>query len=537
MFAFCNIAASVKSPVELYLELTTICMKQAELMTSYTNRTPSLRFNHEQCKHLARKLKIAVQSAQLFFAHIKTWYTTCAPPEHMAEILEIFKLLFALSKEVESFIQRCCKEQWIQSAIMLTNVWRHIWSITFRLEFCTIVFNSRKISEASVTPEALALISQSEAETVKEMADLDKRKMSMELHDLIHSISSRETMELAMFLLDRLNSTKLNTGSKSLEPFQSLGHPEIMVRSLKRLDRLGNGVSGIVHKATWLGAEVALKSFHGPANPEFLHEVSILAGLHHPNILSLFWYVTDEHKCQIIMELMDKDLNTLMEDRLDSGIRNHPPFTISETLDIILQVAEGVLFLHDMHIVHRDLKSYNILVKLVKTTGPVDTEHIHIKVSDFGLSRTKERSMTYSNQTLNVGTCRWMAPEVINIRNYDGQVEVPESEVKYPFKSDVYSFAMVCYEVLTGRVPFSSVNSHCEIKEMVLRGVRPSLPEHCPSELRTLIEACWSAEASTRPSFHQICAELREMRYSHLITGMSALFPTLKSINCLVLIG
>ena len=198
--------------------------------------------------------------------------------------------------------------------------------------------------------------------------------------------------------------------------------------------------------------------------------------------------MTDEDKCQIIMELMDKDLHTLMEERLDSGFKNHPPVTISETLDIILQVAEGVLFLHDMHIVNRDLKSYNILVKLVKTTDRVDIEHIHIKVSDFGLSRTKERSMTYSNQTQNVGTCRWMAPEVINIRNYDGQVEVPESEVKYPFKSDIYSFAMVCYEVLTGRVPFSSVNSHCEIKEMVLRGVRPSLPEHCPSKLRTLIE-------------------------------------------------
>ena len=291
MFVFRNIAASVESAVELYLKLTTKCMEQAEFMTSFNNGTRLLRFNQEQCKYLARKLKIAVQSAQQFFEEINPWYTTCAPPELKADDLEIFKLLFALSKEVESFIHRCCEELWIQSAIMLTNVWRHIWSITFRLEFCTIVFKSKFFNSkvfsskertqvlSSLMPMELSLASQAEAETVKEMADLDNRTMSMHLDDLILSISSRETVELATFLLQRLNSTRRNPGSKSPEPFQSSGHPQIMVRSLKRLpDKLGKGVSGIVHKATWLGAEVALKTFHGPSNPDFQQEVSILAG-------------------------------------------------------------------------------------------------------------------------------------------------------------------------------------------------------------------------------------------------------------------
>ena len=286
--------------------------------------------------------------------------------------------------------------------------------------------------------------------------------------------------------------------------------------TLTPLVRVGSGASGTIHKAKWLGVEVANKSFHGPGNPDFQQEVSILAGLNHPNIVSLFWCTSDEHKCHIIMELMDKDLNTLMEERLASRTggkhlgpltisetlkmkerldsrtsKNHPPFTISETLDICLQVAEGLLFLHDRYIVHRDIKSYNILMKLVKTTlkttnEDIVSEHMLAKVADFGLSRTKERSVTYSNQTENVGTTRWMAPEVIKLGGCDGTLGATEDDdavsitSKHPFQSDVYSFGMVCYEILTGRVPFSTVGSPKEVKKMVLRGLRPQLPEHCP---------------------------------------------------------
>jgi serine/threonine protein kinase len=219
----------------------------------------------------------------------------------------------------------------------------------------------------------------------------------------------------------------------------------------------------------------------------------------------------------MIMELMDGDLFSLMQERLEECVTNGPPFNISEAVHIMLQVAEGMLFLHAKQIVHRDLKSRNILIKHMKATE-VSIRYVHAKVADFGLSRTKEKSMTYSNQTLNQGTTRWMAPEMIKIGNEDDEVEVEGEEVlKYPFKVDVYSFGMVGFEILSGHVPFPTLTPK-EARRMVLGGERPPLPDVCPERLRCLMEACWRPEPNERPRFGDICAELRDLTCAHYMT-------------------
>lgn len=108
------------------------------------------------------------------------------------------------------------------------------------------------------------------------------------------------------------------------------------------------------------------------------------------------------------------DLFSFMQERLEEHGTGDPPFSILEAIHIMLQVAEGMFFLHEKNIVHRDLKSRNILVKQMKARR-VGVKYVQAKVADFGLSRTKERSMTYSNQTQNQGTTRWMAPEMIKL--------------------------------------------------------------------------------------------------------------------------
>jgi hypothetical protein len=89
---------------QLYLKLTTKCMRQVDSMIS-----TSAKFNREQCQYLADKLKMAVQSAESFLELINTWDSTLYSSD-MARSLEIFKLLFALAKGAESFIQACCKD-------------------------------------------------------------------------------------------------------------------------------------------------------------------------------------------------------------------------------------------------------------------------------------------------------------------------------------------------------------------------------------------------------------------------------------------
>ena len=111
-----------------------------------------------------------------------------------------------------------------------------------------------------------------------------------------------------------------------------------------------------------------------------------------------------------------------------------------------------------------------------------------------------------------------MAPEMMRIVNDDGHVELQaQGELKYPFKVDVYSFGMVCFEILTGYMPFPNLSCN-EVKKKVLDGDRPQIPDHCPEWLKTLIEACWRPEPEERPRFGDICDELRHMKCAYLMT-------------------
>jgi len=235
-------------------------------------------------------------------------------------------------------------------------------------------------------------------------------------------------------------------------------------------------------------------------------------------------------ECSIVMELMDDDLFTLIQKRLDGRGVDDLPFSISEATHIILQVAEGIFFLHEKKIVHRDLKPQNILVRYLKANR-ANLEYLQVKVADFGLSRTREMSTTASI-TANQGTSRWMAPEVIKYANNNDEIELSKRDKRnHPFKVDVFSFGMLCYKVLSGKEPFSESMPRVA-NEKILAGERPHLPNQCPERLRTLIQNCWSHDPSKRPSFDDICSELRHLICAHFMTRKCLLVWNLE-ICCL----
>jgi hypothetical protein len=138
----------------------------------------SLQFNHELCKYLADKLKVAVRSALSFSESMAFWYSKFASDEDRGRSLEIYKLLFALSKEVEAFIQGCSKDAWVQSAIFLTNVSEHIASLGFDLEFCTFVFSSRKkYGSLNLTVAESSRLRKAEADIIEEKSLLDQMRL------------------------------------------------------------------------------------------------------------------------------------------------------------------------------------------------------------------------------------------------------------------------------------------------------------------------------------------------------------------------
>jgi serine/threonine protein kinase len=195
-----------------------------------------------------------------------------------------------------------------------------------------------------------------------------------------------------------------------------------------------------------------------------------------------------------------------------------PPLSMTAAVDLMLQVARGLKYLHSKSIVHRDVKSSNILVKAL--TGVPELEYkegyLSAKLADFGTSKTKESSTRFSKQTSNIGTTKWMAPEVFSI---DSGAGVPGLQLpKYPFKADVYSFAIVCYEILTRKPPFEDEKLVVLRQQIGVYRLRPELPERCPTRLASLIQRCWKHNPRERPDFPEICRELRYIK-GLLLTG------------------
>jgi len=280
--------------------------------------------------------------------------------------------------------------------------------------------------------------------------------------------------------------------------------------------QIGKGTSATVHKVTWLGKDFAEKCFHGPENENTREEASLLAGLSHPNILPLFCYATGDDCCSLVMELMDEDLYSLMTRRLENEETLDAPFKLLEAVDIMLQVAEGMNYLHQNRVVHQDLKSMNILVKYNE-----HDRHVYAKVADFGVSRIKELSCTYSNLPKDLGSTRWMAPELFgDSEDHNVGPSSSSESLNYHFKVDVYSFGMVCYEILTGCVPFFDFKL-MDLRKRIKDGLRPDMPEQCPKQLSTLVQACYHPDPKERLSFPDICVELRHIMCSLMVDSTS----------------
>jgi serine/threonine protein kinase len=275
---------------------------------------------------------------------------------------------------------------------------------------------------------------------------------------------------------------------------------------------LGNGSYGTVFEARWLGTRCALKIFAASETRSFEKEMEIMACLKHPHIVQILGTsVNQPGFFYLFMELMATDLRTYMDEilgsedqtqmsRMSSG-EDQGPFKLAVALDIMLQVAEALEYMHKNRIVHRDVKSSNILVSPMQSPEG----YLVVKLADFGLSKFS----TTSHQTNNVGTTRWMAPEVFGLDDSD-----PDTRID-PYKADVYSFAITSSEILTGQIPFRDNN----IKMWMMKRLRPTLPASLPPKLVSLIMKCWSHEPGERPGFSEIWMELTSLKSVHTITG------------------
>lgn len=295
------------------------------------------------------------------------------------------------------------------------------------------------------------------------------------------------------------NSTRAERVNFGFPVSDDIGRLQIIKNSdLEELRELGSGTYGTVYHGKWRGTDVAIKRindrcFSGkPSEQErmrydFWNEAIKLADLHHPNVVAFYGVVLDGPGGSVatVTEYM---VNGSLRNALQKSERN---LDKRKRLLIAMDVAFGMEYLHGKNIVHFDLKSDNLLVNLRDPHRPI------CKVGDLGLSKVKCQTLISGGVR---GTLPWMAPELLN-----GSSSLVSEKV------DVFSFGIVMWELLTGEEPYADLHYGAIIGGIVSNTLRPPVPESCDPEWRSLMERCWSAEPSERPSFTEIANELRSV--------------------------
>ncbi|EGC32892.1 hypothetical protein DICPUDRAFT_81310 [Dictyostelium purpureum] len=270
----------------------------------------------------------------------------------------------------------------------------------------------------------------------------------------------------------------------------------IPYEDLKFGPQLGSGSYATVYRGIWNNSEVAIKLLNlddgQSANTterfrEFRNEAHITGELRHTNTVSLMG-VSVNPFCLITELLQQGDLAKFIRNTAE-------PFSWNTVFKLSMDIAKGMSFLHSCKpmIVHRDLKSANILL------GGSSIETLVAKVSDFGLSIKPIGKEVKGRKVWN---WRWLAPEIMN-------------DQQYTEKIDVYSFAIVLWEIITRDLPFEEYVDQLKwnsiIEDKIIKGLRPTIPDECPSEMKNLITDCWNGDPKKRPSFTAILDRLNQM--------------------------
>jgi len=270
----------------------------------------------------------------------------------------------------------------------------------------------------------------------------------------------------------------------------------------KVLEKLGEGGMGVVYKAhdTKLDRVVALKFLpaHVAASEEerqrFIHEAKAASALDHPNICNVHEIdETPDGQVFIVMAIYE---GAPLNRKIEKG-----PLKIDEAADIAIQVAEGLQAAHEKGIVHRDVKSSNIMV----------TGKGRAVIMDFGLAHSRGMSkLTKTGST--IGTVPYMSPEQARGEKVD-------------HRSDIWSLGVVIYEMITGRLPFQSAYTDAVVYSILNENPPPvtSLRSGIPMALEAIIKKCLEKNPSDRYQHaDELIVDVRRVRGQ---TGTEIVLP------------
>eukprot|EP01119_Soliformovum_irregulare_P023677 TRINITY_DN831_c0_g1_i1.p1 TRINITY_DN831_c0_g1~~TRINITY_DN831_c0_g1_i1.p1 ORF type:complete len:962 (-),score=191.64 TRINITY_DN831_c0_g1_i1:10-2895(-) len=273
---------------------------------------------------------------------------------------------------------------------------------------------------------------------------------------------------------------------ESIEKPRSLtvrGHTQsIEYKELTFHEQIGRGGFGNVYRGEWRKIEVAIKQLiPGTMNEQMLKdfeaEIQVMSNLRtHPNVVQFYGacFESEEKMCIVTEYCEYKSLQHIHENKTIS-------FTKEEQLNMIRHIAKGMYHLVMEGIIHRDLAARNILV----------TKSRQVKIADFGLARFTEGTDDHTTKS-NVGPLKWMSPEALEYKRY--------SE-----KSDVWAFAVLCWEILNKMPPYPGTDAFMASVKVLKGELRPSTPtDPYFHQVAQVMEKCFQADPDLRPNFDVI---------------------------------
>eukprot|EP00045_Choanoeca_perplexa_P015028 m.181460 g.181460 ORF g.181460 m.181460 type:complete len:1211 (+) comp16871_c0_seq1:102-3734(+) len=278
----------------------------------------------------------------------------------------------------------------------------------------------------------------------------------------------------------------------------------------RRIDLDSPGMFGEVWLASFGDAKVAVKQLKASmleldslANDEFVAETKLMRSLRHSNIVYFYGCGVRDGNSFLVLEYMARgSLDKLVADKSAT-------FPWRQRLELARGAAAGMQYLHSLNPprIHRDLKSPNLLI----------SDSFVCKVADFGTAKLCQLSKgmvptqtafelanstdkTSFKMTKGVGTLLWLSPEI-----HDGK--------PYSLSSDVYSYAIVLWEIASRSQPWKEKKTSWQISECVIAGERPSLAaaDTAPRAYLALMQACWQQDPNARPRFDSCVAQLDEL--------------------------
>ncbi len=324
----------------------------------------------------------------------------------------------------------------------------------------------------------------------------------------VNSKNYNKIIENVEFTLTKISLTKLLLHSLTLSGFNFY----IPFRELKIIKKIGEGPLGIVYLGYWNEKKVAIKKYislkkqrekdaQNKINKnldlkaillKFIKEINIISNLRHPNlVLFMGASISNNNTCYLIMEYINNgNLFDFIHKVKYKKEENYKKYDLNLTTKIALEIALAIKYLHCRNITHCDLKTTNVLLD----------ENYHVKITDFGVSKMvnilyeKRHMLNAKNKTTH-----YMPPEIMK-------------DLKYEEASDVFSYGMILYEIITGEIPYSDLQPNQIIGIVAYCRKIVHVPDNTFNNyLKNLVVKCLKYNIEDRPNFTKIILYLEKV--------------------------